>query len=86
MKVFFHKQFEKQYRKLPSTIQKQFIVRLRLFLEEPMHPLLHVHMLTGNKYPYQSLNVNADFRALFIQDKTTVTFYEIGSHSELYSK
>jgi mRNA-degrading endonuclease YafQ of YafQ-DinJ toxin-antitoxin module len=86
MNVLFHKQFEKQYRKLPAAIQKQFMARLRLFTEDPKHPLLHVHMLTGNKFPYQSLNVNADIRALFIQEKTKVTFYEIGSHSELYAK
>ena len=86
MILLFHKQFEKQYKKLPKAIQEQFLVRLHLFLDDPKHALLHVHMLTGNRFPYQSLNVNADFRALFIQDKTTITFYEIGSHSELYTK
>ncbi len=86
MRVILHKHFERQFKKLTVATQSQFIQRLQLFLTDPKHPLLHVHALTGNKFPYKSFNVNADFRALFIQEKSTITFYEIGSHSELYEK
>jgi len=85
MKVVFHRNFKKQYRKLPTKVQKQFNVRLAVFLEDPNDPILNIHTLKGNKYAVSSMNVSGDYRALFIQTKTRVTFYKIGSHSELYS-
>lgn len=84
MRVHIHRQFEKQFQKLPSDIQEQFRERLVLFITVPTHPLLRVHALKGNKYPYMSLNVSGDYRALFLYQGDGVTFYEIGTHSELY--
>ena len=85
MRIYFHHQFEKQFRKLPSSVQEQFRERLALFLETPTHPLLRIHMLHGDKYPHMSLNVNGDYRALFLHQQDGITFYEIGTHSNLYS-
>ncbi len=77
--------FNKQYRKLPIKIQKQFGERLKLFLENESHPLLHTHTLMGEYKGFQSFNVNADIRAVFIvKDIDTIYFSAIGSHSELY--
>ncbi len=79
------KQFDKQYRKLSSKVQKQFGERLKLFLDDEKNLLLHTHALTGEYRGFQSFNVNADIRAVFIiQDTDTVYFSAIGSHSELY--
>jgi addiction module RelE/StbE family toxin len=79
------KKFDKQYRKLPNKVQIQFGERLRLFLEDENNPLLHTHSLTGVYRGFQSFNVNADVRAVFmIQDTNTIYFSAIGSHSELY--
>lgn len=79
------KQFEKQYRKLPAKVQKQFGERLRLFLDDERNPLLHTHTLTGEYRGSQSFNVNADIRAVFmIRDTNTIYLSAIGSHSELY--
>lgn len=85
MRIEFHKQFEKQFRKLPSKIRNRFNERLVLYLTDPSHPLLNVHTLTGEMFPLLSMNVTADYRALFIQSKSVITFYEIGTHSQLYS-
>ncbi len=79
------KRFHKQYKKLPTKIQKQFTEQLKLYIEEDTHPLLHVHNLVGKYKGYQSFNVNADVRAVFvIKDTATIYFSAIGSHSELY--
>ncbi len=86
MTVVLHRQFEKQFKKLPIKIQNQFRERLMLLIDNPEHPLLHVHKLSGEKIPCESMNVNADYRALFIRSKVQITFYEIGTHSELYKK
>lgn len=85
MNVVFHRTFEKQLRKLPRKIQNQFLVRLGFFVENARHPLLHIHTLSGVHYPLQSMNVNADYRALFIIESDRVVFYEIGTHSALYA-
>jgi mRNA-degrading endonuclease RelE of RelBE toxin-antitoxin system len=86
MKVYFHKSFIKQHKKLPSKIRKQFGERLTLYLKDQQHPLLRVHTLTGEQHAYQSLNVNADYRALFVATDIEVTFHKIGTHSQLYKK
>lgn len=79
------KQFDKQYKKLPIKIKKQFAERLTLFLDNTTHSLLHTHTLSGKFNGFQSFNVNADFRAIFtIKDTDTIYFIAIGSHSQLY--
>lgn len=79
------KRFKKEFKKLPAKIQEQFGERLRLLLNESQHPLLHTHALTGEYRGYQSFNVTANIRAIFvIQDTDTIHLFAIGSHSELY--
>jgi len=85
MEIVFHKNFKKQYQKLPKKVQTQFSVRLELFLAEPNNAILNIHQLRGADSAFASMNVTADYRALFIQGKAQVVFYKIGSHSELYS-
>ncbi len=84
MNIVFHRSFEKQLRKLPRKIQNQFVERLELFIKDMRHPLLHVHTLSGTRYPLQSMNVTSDYRALFVIEKERVVFYEIGTHTMLY--
>ena len=85
MQLLRTKRFAKQFRKLPKTVQEKFEQRLRLFVADPDHPLLKIHSLKGDRLGLLSLNVTADHRALFTWEGDIVTFYEIGSHSELYS-
>ncbi len=84
MKVYFRNSFKKQYKKLPTKIQKKFAGRLDIYLTQESHMVLRIHTLKGNKYPLKSMNITGDYRALFISDKSKITFYEIGTHSELY--
>jgi len=84
MQVVFHKSFKKQYKKLPKKIQSQFGQRLELLLVDETNPLLRVHKLKGARVPLISINVTADYRALFVRKADTITFLEIGSHTELY--
>ena len=88
MQVLYRKSFLKQYKKLSPKIQQKFKERLRLFLENQTHPLLHVHQLIGELSVLSSLNVTGDYRALFVLDEhiPSVTFFYIGTHSELYGK
>lgn len=85
MRIAKAKQFEKQYKKLPAKIQKQFADRLLLFLNDKRHPLLDVHSLKGEYAGLWSFNVTADIRVVFDESLEEVLILTaIGSHSELY--
>ena len=79
------KKFVKQYKKLPAHVQKQFIDRLKLYIEDENHSLLNVHSLQGKYKGLWSFNVSSDIRVIFDSAEENVTILvAIGSHSELY--
>jgi mRNA-degrading endonuclease RelE of RelBE toxin-antitoxin system len=85
MRVRFHKGFRKRYYRLPKKVRDKFDERLRIFIFDRSHPVLHVHPLRGERWPLMSMNVTGDYRALFTLEKDGVTFREIGTCSELYT-
>lgn len=81
----YHKNFRKQFSKLPLKIQDEFEEKLGLFLGNQFHPLLNNHPLTGKYDGCRSINVTGDIRAIFyVKTDGDVVFINIGSHSELY--
>lgn len=85
MKVSFHKRFGKSYVKCSLKIQKQFKKRLKLFLENPHHPLLENHALHGEWRNFRSVNISGDWRALYYHlDNESVEFFIIDTHNNLY--
>ena len=72
-------------RKLPPKIQTQFDKRLSLFEQNQNHPILNIHSLKGQYTGHSSMNITADYRALFYKDGDTIIIFAfIGTHSELY--
>jgi addiction module RelE/StbE family toxin len=84
MKVVIRREFKKSFKKLPIKIRTRFGERLEMLLSQTDPSLLRIHQLSGDKYPLLSMNVTGDYRALFMTENNTITFYEIGTHSELY--
>lgn len=84
MEIEFRKEFSKQYKRLPKSIQSKFNERLILFIESPTNPLLHLHTLKGIDYPIESINITGDYRAQFLRTKNVISFIRIGTHSQLY--
>lgn len=86
MKIAFHKNFEKKFKRLDQKIKKLFIKRLKLFTERPFSKELNNHALKGKFMGYRSINVSGDIRAVFkfISDDL-VEFDDIDNHSNLYS-
>ncbi len=85
MRVEFHRKFTKGYTKAPAYIRAKSDERLRLFKENPVHPLLDNHALQGDRLGQWSINITGDWRALYeFQDAETVIFVEIGTHPHLY--
>ena len=88
MKVKFSKKFAKQYEKANAKIKISFDKRLKLFLQNPFHPLLNNHALSGNLSGHRSINVTGDWRAIYSagnrSEINTIVFEMIGTHSQLY--
>ena len=81
----FHRTFKKRYKKIPIKIRRQFDERFRVFVEEPFHPILNNHPLTGDRLGQWSINVTGDWRAVYVfEDKNTIVFIDIDTHSNLY--
>ena len=86
MKIVFHRNFEKQYKKLSGNIKLKVKEKNLLFTVDPYNPILNNHSLYGKYLGYRSFNVTGDLRIIYrLLDKNIALFVEIGTHSELYS-
>ncbi|MDZ7744514.1 MAG: type II toxin-antitoxin system mRNA interferase toxin, RelE/StbE family [Candidatus Saccharibacteria bacterium] len=83
--IRYSKKFKKQYKKLPFKIQQRTKERIRLLYEDPFNPILKHHILSGNLRGVHSINITADYRALYIEiNNKKIMFDMIGAHSQLY--
>ncbi len=89
MRVFYHARFIKDLRKTPKEIQSVVKTRITLFSNNPRHPLLRNHLLTGEYQGCRSINITGDWRAIYYEsdskaDTPSATFLTLGTHSKLY--
>ena len=74
---------KKRDSKLFSKIRKQ----LALFEENPKHPSLRKHKLTGGSDDLWSISINMSFRMIYKQlDQNTAYFTKMGTHEEVYRR
>lgn len=86
MRVVFHDKFKKDYKKLKKGEQNRFDNRLKIFLENPFHPILKSHPLHGKYDGCQSINVGGNLRAIYeISGENIAYFLALDTHSKLYS-
>lgn len=87
MKVLFHRQFKKSYKKRIAPHPKlvaRFTERLTLFIENPVHPELQTHHLVGEKIRLMAFSITGDIRVVYRQEKDVVLFLDIGTHNQVY--
>ncbi len=85
MKIFFHRNFEKQFAKLMESERKKCEERIKLFANSPFNPALNNHQLHGKRRDYRSINITGDLRAVFKSiGENVAIFISIDSHSNLY--
>lgn len=89
MEIRLSNRFKKHSRKTNDKIRKSLTQRLKLFEQNPHHPLLRNHALTGEYKNYKSINITGDWRALYSEHKEkgkiVVVFELLGTHSQLYN-
>ena len=85
MRIVLHRNFEKKFIKLSSKLKESFSERRNLFLADSFHPILNNHPLTGDRLGQWSINVTGYWRAVYVfEDKNTIVFIDIDTHSNLY--
>jgi addiction module RelE/StbE family toxin len=84
MKIRFHRNFEKQYKKLKKSEQIKIKERLALFLNDEFNPVLNNHPLHGKYKSYRSINITGDLRAVYKRAVNEGIFVAVDSHSNLY--
>jgi len=85
MQTILHRNFVKKFTKRLPKIQEAFKSRRNLFLENPFHPLLNNHPLTGDRKGQWSINITGDWRAIYIfKGEDMVVFIDIDVHGNLY--
>ena len=86
MDIRIHRNFERQYVRMPTNIQKRFKERRDVFMQNPFDPVLQNHALKGKYQGYRSINITGDIRAVYkLIDRDTIVFVDLGTHSGLYS-
>jgi addiction module RelE/StbE family toxin len=85
MKLVFHRNFEKQFKKLRAGERGRVKERLALFLEDEFDPILNNHPLRGKFQGYRSINITGDLRAVYkFQKPDLAIFIAVDMHSKLY--
>ncbi len=84
------KRFEKSFSKLTFKVQKLFIKKLSIFIDDEHHPSLRTHKLKGKRKNEHAFSVTDDIRAIYqkanVKGKEIIifTFIDIGGHSKVY--
>lgn len=87
MEIFYSRPFNKILERTPLKIQIAFRDRLGMFLDNPNHPFLQNHKLSGEYENCRSINITGDWRAIFKKvGEFDVIFIDLGTHSQLYQK
>lgn len=84
MKVIFHVNFKKRYKKL-RNLQGRIDDRVALFMRDPYHPTLNNHALQGAYRGLRSINITRDFRAIYALITSEIAlFIALDTHGNLY--
>ncbi len=75
------KKWKKKHPELRNKLQEKLI----LFTENPFHPSLKTHHLTGNLKDYWALSITYEYRLIFkFLSDNKVLLIDIGSHDDVY--
>lgn len=86
MKIKFHKNFEKKFKKLSPLLKKRVISAMSVFLENPLDPSLKNHPLKGGLKGKRSFSVTGDVRVIFEEydGYVLVIMLDVGTHNQVY--
>ncbi len=75
----------KKWKKKQPELISQLEAKLILFSENPFHPSLKTHSLSGNLKEYWALSITYQHRLVFkFVSENKVLLVDIGSHDQVY--
>ena len=77
--------FKKRWKQLPLLIKDKAEKAVRLFKNDPFHPSLRLHRLSGKLKQYWSISIDLQYRIIVRMDGDRAFFVSIGSHA-IYEK
>ncbi|MDZ7586894.1 MAG: type II toxin-antitoxin system mRNA interferase toxin, RelE/StbE family [Patescibacteria group bacterium] len=86
VKIEFTVSFNRRLKKLTPQVKNKFTNLIVLFSENPFHPRLKTHKLTGqlkNRYAF-SITPNLKVIFKFIDNHQTALLISVGSHDQVY--
>ena len=90
VELIWDEPFKKIYKKWshkPPELKDQFAMKIILFTEDPFHPSLKTHTLSGILKGLWSFRITYEHRLVFDfvdESRTKVVLIDIGSHEEVY--
>jgi len=79
--VHYTNQFERQYRKLSSSIQEVAEEKENIFRKDAFDARLRTHKLHGNEAPARAFWINQSYRVKFVfLPNGGALFLEVGTH------
>ncbi len=76
--------FDALFARCPKHIQRRAIRILELFLQNPFHPSLRLHKLSGKLAGRWSISITMKYRIIFRIEQNDALLISIGTHS-IYS-
>lgn len=89
MQIKFSSKVKRELRKLrdkDTKLSKRIEKQLDLFVENPKHPSLRIHKLSGELKNIWSLSINKSIRMIYVSDEEGIYFTDIGTHDQVYKK
>ena len=85
MRLLFTKFFDRDYKTLPSIVQRQCDKQLIALLEDPHHPSLRTSKIRGFEDIWEG-RINKDYRLTFQISKDVYLLRRVGRHDEVLKK
>jgi len=80
--IRYTSKFERNFKKLPLSIQKKAAEKEKIFRKDPSHPTLKTHRLKGPMKEFYSFSIDHRYRVVFaFENGSEVTFIDTGDHS-----
>lgn len=89
MEISFAQSFKRAFKRKIKTrkeIEDLFWEAVSIFTENPFHPSLRTHKLSGKLKEMWSFSIEYDISVIFQfeENKTKAIFTDIGAHDEVY--
>lgn len=87
MKIRFHKNFIKRFKKLPPDVKEKAQLAIQKFCKNPLDPVLKNHPLSGKLSDKRAFSVTGNIRIIFEEcdNYILVIMLDVGTHNQVYN-